>query len=241
MAIICREHRLLFLMAPRTGCTAVSSVLIDELGGEWLPAEDILDNQEQFLVQKKHSTLNQLLEFNVITSEERAQLTTFATVRNPFDSLVSLYFKLHSGYQAELDDPGSWVYKAPGYTAALELARELSFDEWINRTYPDLPFYLENRAANAVRRSVKTIVGRRNKVEDPFLHGVDYVMKFENLQEDFTRVLEMAGVRNPPLIPKINVTGSRSEKDYKSLYSPKTRRKVEVYKEGILKKFGYKF
>jgi hypothetical protein len=241
MAIICREHRLLFLMAPRTGCTAVGSVLIEKLGGEWLPAEDILDDKGQFRIQKKHSTLDQLLAFNIITREERAQLTPFTTVRNPFDSLVSLYFKLHKGYQSELDDPDSWVYKVPGYAEGLKLTRELSFDQWVNRAYPDLPFYFENRLVNVARRSIKKLVGRESSVEDTFLHGVDLVMKFENLQEDFTRVLKKAGIDNPPVIPKINVTGSRSEKDYRSLYTPKTRRKVEVYSEGVLREFGYKF
>lgn len=241
MAIICREHRLLFLMAPRTGCTAVGSVLLKELGGEWIPAEDILDGNGQFLVQKKHSTLKQLLEFKLISRQECEELTTFTAVRNPFDSLVSLYFKMHRGYQDELNDPDSWVYKVPGYADGLKATRELTFDQWLNRGFPDLPFYLENRAVNAVRRSLKSLLGRESPAEDPFLQGVDFVMKFENLQADFTRVLKSAGVPNPPVIPRINVTGARSEKDYRALYTPKTRRKVEVYKEGVLRKFGYTF
>ncbi|WP_428398091.1 sulfotransferase family 2 domain-containing protein [Marinobacter salarius] len=241
MAIICREHRLLFLMAPRTGCTAVGSVLMEELGGEWLPAEDILDKKGQFLVQKKHSTLNQLLKHKIISQQERSGLTTFTAVRNPFDSLVSLYFKMHRGYQGELSDPNSWVHKVPGYADDLRIIRELTFDQWLNRFYPDLPFYLKNKTANAIRRSGKLVLGRQSHVEDAFVHGVDFVMKFENLQQDFSHVLKMAGIRNPPVIPMINTTDARSEKDYRALYTPKTRRKVEVYKEGVLREFEYEF
>lgn len=241
MAIICREHGLLFLMAPRTGCTAVGRVLMNELGGEWLPADDVLDASGKYLVQTKHSTLKQLLDFNIITETERQQLTTFTAVRNPFDSLVSLYFKMHKGYQNELDDPNSWVYKVPGYAEDLKLIRNMTFDQWMNRFYPDLPFHLKNRTLSQARSLVKAFLGRRNPVEDSFVEGVDFVMKFETLQQDFERVLRSAGVSNPPVIPKVNTTSAREEKDYRALYTPKTRRKVEVYKEGVLREFGYEF
>ncbi|WP_297793880.1 sulfotransferase family 2 domain-containing protein [uncultured Marinobacter sp.] len=241
MAIICREHGLLFLMAPRTGCTAIGSVLMDELGGEWLPGDDVVDENGLFVVQKKHCTLQQLLEHNIISEGERTQLVTFTAVRNPFDSLVSLYFKMHKGYQDELNDPDSWVYKVPGYADDLKLIRNMTFDQWINRFYPDLPFHLENRPLNGMRNVAKRLVGKQVHVEDAFVQGVDHVMRFEHLQDDFSRVLHVAGVRNPPVIPMINTTKARSEKDYRSLYTPKTRRKVEVYKEGVLKEFGYTF
>lgn len=241
MAIICKEHRLLFLMAPRTGCTAVGTVLLEKLGGEWLPEEDVLDSRGQFLVQKKHSTLQQLLDFEIISGQELGNLTTFTAVRNPFDSLVSLYFKMHRGYQSELDDPESWVYKVPGYAEDLKLIREMTFEQWLNRFYPDLPFHLENPAVNSFRRTFKAMIGRPTKAEDTFVEGVDFVMRFEKLQQDFAEVLRKAGVRNPPVIPLVNSTSSRSSKDYRSMYSPKTRRKVEVYNEGTLREFGYYF
>ncbi len=241
MAIICREHGLLFLMAPRTGCTAIGSVLMDELGGEWLPGDDVVDENGLFVVQKKHCTLQQLLEHNILSEGERAQLVTFTAVRNPFDSLVSLYFKMHQGYQNELNDPESWVYKVPGYAEGLEVTRNLTFEQWINRSYPDLPFYLASKPLNDVRNFVKRLMGKQSHIEDSFVQGVDHVMRFERLQDDFAKVLEAAGVRNPPIIPKINVTKARSDKDYRSFYTPRTRRKVEVYKEGVLKEFGYAF
>lgn len=241
MAIICREHGLLFLMAPRTGCTAIGSVLMEELGGEWLPHEDLLDKNGLFVVQKKHCTLQQLLQHNLLTEQERKQLVTFTAVRNPFDSLVSLYYKLHRGYQEELADPDSWVYKVPGYADDLKLVRNMTFDQWINRFYPDLPFHLQNRPMNKARSLARRLMGRQVQVEDSFVQGVDHVMRFEQLQDDFSRVLKAAGVQNPPVIPKINTTKARSGKDYRSLYTPKTRRKVEVYKEGVLKAFGYAF
>ena len=37
MAIICRDYKLLFIQVPATGCSSVSKVLIEQLGGEKLP------------------------------------------------------------------------------------------------------------------------------------------------------------------------------------------------------------
>ncbi|MEX2475917.1 sulfotransferase family 2 domain-containing protein [Marinobacter sp.] len=241
MAIICREHGLLFLMAPRTGCTAIGSVLMEQLGGEWLPNDDVMDEKGLYVVQKKHCTLDQLLEFKLLSEAQRREFVTFTTVRNPFDSLVSLYFKMHKGYQDELENPDSWVYKVPGYADDLKLIRNMTFDQWINRFYPDLPVHLESKSLSGARNLAKRLMGKRSEAEDTFVRGVDHVMRFEHLQEDFSRVLTSAGVRNPPVIPMVNTTQARAEKDYRAFYTPKTRRKVEVYKEGVLREFGYAF
>ena len=37
MAIICRDHRLLFVMVPGTGCSVVGKALQEELDGTFFP------------------------------------------------------------------------------------------------------------------------------------------------------------------------------------------------------------
>ena len=92
MAIICRKFNLLFIMTPRTACTAIGEFLCEHYSGEFLPAEDILDSRGFISVQKKHSTLAELLAHKLLTAREAKSLLKVAAVRNPFDSLVSLYF-----------------------------------------------------------------------------------------------------------------------------------------------------
>ena len=92
MAIICRQHGLLFIMTPRTACTAVGDLLCTHYGGEFIPSEDILDSHGFIAVQKKHSTLPELIKHKVLAPKEAKSLLKIAAVRNPFDSLVSLYF-----------------------------------------------------------------------------------------------------------------------------------------------------
>src|SRR5689334_20628322 len=85
MAVICREHKLLFIMTPRTACTAVADLLLTHYGGEYLPAHDVLDSRGRISLQKKHSTLSDLLTNGLLTMKDADGLLKFAAVRNPFD------------------------------------------------------------------------------------------------------------------------------------------------------------
>jgi hypothetical protein len=104
MAIICRKYGLLFIMTPRTACTAIGELLCKHYGGEFLPPQDILNGNGGIAVQKKHSTLAELIRNDILTPEEADSLLKVAAVRNPFDTLVSLYFKQRYKYQPLLAD-----------------------------------------------------------------------------------------------------------------------------------------
>jgi hypothetical protein len=227
MAIVSHAHKLLFVMTPRTGCTAIAAPLLESLHGEYLPSQDLLDEHGKFRVQRKHCTLNQLLEHGILTTTERQSLFAFGAVRNPFDSLVSLYTKLAISYQASLANPDSWVYKVNGYVEEMEYCRTHSFPEWIARRY-----------APGVRAR---LLGRgRRSLNGQYVEGADFVMRFEHLQRDFDQVLAQAGVTQGLTIPRINVTSDR-DRDYRRYYTPAARRIVEYVFERELVRFGYEF
>src|SRR5437899_5850972 len=131
MAIICRKYNLLFIMTPRTACTAIGELLCEHYAGEFLPAKDILDSRGFISVQKKHSTLSQLLAHNLLTVGEAKSLLKIAAVRNPFDSLVSLYFKQRLKYQPLLSDPSSWVNRSIGDAGQVRYTQTHSFNDWV--------------------------------------------------------------------------------------------------------------
>lgn len=69
---------------------------------------------------------------------------------------------------------------------------------------------------------------------------VDFVIKFENLQEDFNKAMKKIGISNPPKLQKIN-HGNNRKRDYRSCYTKKTRDIIgDVFAEEI-KRFNYKF
>src|SRR5438270_9077761 len=131
MAIICRKYNLLFIMTPRTACTAIGELLCERFGGEFIPSDDILDSRGLILVDKKHSTLSDLIKHKILTTEEANSLLKVAAVRNPFDSLVSLYFKQRLKYQPLIADPSSWVNRSIGYAGDMRYAQTHSFKQWV--------------------------------------------------------------------------------------------------------------
>jgi hypothetical protein len=226
MAILCPKYKLLFIMTPRTACTAIGDLLIDTLGGEYLPTADILDQRGAMVVSRKHSTLPDLLAHGCLSADQRRQLLVFSCVRNPFDSLVSLYVKKAVTYQYLLNDPSAFIHRVPGYVQDMEWCRSHSFDEWIVTRYAPSIF--------------DRILGRKRRpMFQRYTEGVDVVMRFERLQADFDSVLAQVGL--PPIgIPTTNRTPER-EVDYRRYYTPRSRRIVEYLSREDCERYGYHF
>lgn len=104
MAVVSRQNGYLFIAVPRTGCTTLAQVLADRYEGVQVPAEDIVVNGK-VVVDRKHGRLSRLLRYGVVKQDDVDQMLTFCGVRNPFDSLVSLYEKTRRRYVRRLDDP----------------------------------------------------------------------------------------------------------------------------------------
>jgi hypothetical protein len=216
-------------MAPRTGCTAVGAVLTESFGAEWIPSAPIEEENGKFVVRMKHATLSELLAHGVLDPEELPSLLTFTTVRNPFDSLVTLYTKQRSDY-AEADPAG--VNKLRGYAHAMRMAAELDFPDWIR-------WYVRPKSRKARVRSWIPGLHPRGHLYRSFIEGASVIMRFEELQADFDRVLGRLGLPATP-IPELNVSKSRS-RDYREYYDRTSRRLVEKRFAPDLERFGYEF
>jgi hypothetical protein len=227
MAIICRKYNLLFIMTPRTACTAIGELLCRNYGGEFLPAEDILDDDGRIWVQKKHSTLSELFEHKILAPEEAKSLVKVAAVRNPFDTLVSLYFKQRLKYQPLLADPNSWVNRQPTYARNMRYAREHSFTRWVLR--------------KCSRQLLKRLLGIPPSMFVDYTNGTDVVMRYESIDQDLKRVFKKIGVQPKAGIPIVNRTDERPERNYRSYYSRSAALAVSVAFHDDLKTYGYKF
>lgn len=214
-------------MTPRTACTAIGEVLRNEFGGEFLPKEDILDSKGFIRIQKKHSTLTELLQNNLLTSEEAASLLKFCAVRNPFDSLVSLYIKKRYKYQPLLSDSLSWVNRIPHYAKDMKYCQTHSFSSWIFKS--------------CSKKVIKYILGMKPSMYNYYTKGVDVVMRYENINKDFQEVLQKAGISFKSSIPIVNRTAEKTDINYRSYYSNFSRKLVEYAYYYDLKTYGYKF
>lgn len=227
MAIICPKYRLLFIQAPRTGCTAIEKLLCDRFGGESLPRTEILDDEGFIRVGRKHCSIRQLLAERLIPADYRSHLTVVTTVRNPYDSLVSLYVKKRDKYQERLNDPDSWIHRVRGYVEDMEYCRTHTFEEWLTKRYAVGP--------------LDAVLGRgRRSLYGRYTEGVEVVMKFERLQRDFESLMRRLGVEEDVTIPNVNPTPRRSAA-YQTYYTRKSRRIVAHAFKHELDEYGYVF
>jgi hypothetical protein len=220
MAVISRRYGYLFIHAPRTGGTALAEkVLEPALDGTLLPPSpvEVTDRAGRSRRVGQHITLPQLLEAGLVRPDETGSLLTFTTVRNPFDSLVSLYTKKR--FPDVNTDPRLTGRKH--HEALVALAGQSS-------SFAD---FLERRFGEA---------RRPRHLYPAHLEGADVVMRFEQLQADLSAVLDRLGVEGCPEIPRHNATIGR-DTDYRTYYTDAARQLVERVFAPDLERFGYQF
>jgi hypothetical protein len=213
-------------MTPRTACTAIGKLLCEKYGGEFLPQTDISDSKGRITVQQKHSTLGELLRYGVLADAEAKTLLKVASVRNPFDTLVSLYLKQRYKYQPLLADPGSWVNRAPTYARNMKYAQTHSFGRWVLR--------------KCAKQMVKRALGHPPSMFVEYVRGMDRVLRYETISKDLQEVFAAAGMGNAE-IPVINRTDERTERDYRGSYTRLTATAVSVAYSDDLSRWGYAF
>lgn len=252
MAIICRDYKLLFIMVPITGCTAIGKVLKEKFGGEYLPQQNIVRDNKQ-IFGMKHNTIAQLREYNLISEEELNSYLKFATVRNPFDRYASRYQKLVGSAvesQVDVSNPNNWYHHIhEGDREKLrkkklrdvEQARAEGFETWLLKEigYSRSTKQALKDAINTLLKGEKHITQKKKDRLYPCIEGVDEVIRFEYLERDLNNVLSKAGIKEAISIPVTNKTpGKKSYQDY---YSAELRTIFENFFAQPLQEYGYEF
>lgn len=145
-------------------------------------------------------------------------------IRNPMDAVVSEYFKLKNDHKGKLSDPacmrrnGGWIQP--------HVARQFAF---IQNTNADFASYFKKfYRFPHVDRSILT--GRH----------FDFVLRYENLQDDFGRLLQTLGIEQVRPIPVINRT-TKSIENFSALYAPDLHRRAVFVLGPIMAMCGYRF
>lgn len=250
MAIICREHNLLFIMVPGTGCSTIGKLLMSRFGGEWLPPETVFKDGRR-VVPQKHCSIASMLKYDVVSESELDGLFKFATIRNPFDRFVTGYERAKGAWLAErLENPQSHINAGPDEavearrrraTARMERTRGASFDTWLKRGL-DL-----ERSANPIRlvgRYRRRLAGPgRREILFPLIGGVDYLMRYETLEKDLNHVLAQVGITEHVSLARPATSKDRTpgKRPYQEYYTPDLRRAIEREFRRELEAFSYAF
>ena len=146
----------------------------------------------------------------------------FSFVRNPWSLTVSMYNYL---WCSNYPWPKVWRKTHPAFS-------KLSFKKWIKHPYfktPTLLYVDIVKDGGSVGKMCDFISSKKNKV--------DFIGRFENLQEDFNKVCDKIGIPQQEL-PHTNKT---KHKHYTEYYDDETREIVaEKYAKDI-EYFGYEF
>ncbi len=223
MAVYCEPQKLIYCLAPRTASTATADLLIKKYEGVWIPTKDITDpTTGNYIVQKKHTTFKQITENHLISNEDFKKCKRLVTVRNPFDSLYSLWYKKKVSYTPLLEDKTSFIYKIPGFVQDMEFISENNFDSWFIKTY--------NGAYEA---------GNTISINMKFVHGSTHILYFENLQDSFDKFCNASELQTNK-IELINITQGRNS-SYREFYSKRSINIGNKVFQKELLKFNYSF
>lgn len=223
MAIISTTFNYLYLLAPGAASTTISRYLLEFCDGRWLPNEDILDENGFFLVQKSHSTVEQLLQNQLLPEEELGKLLKFTAVRNPFDEMVSEWHRSRTAWLDELRNPNSWVFKAEGKLDQIIFAAKYDFPDWI-----------EIILGKSYERGFKTHLYK------DYIQNADYIIRIESLEDDLKVLFHKLGIAYPNQLESKNVNLSKTQ-PYWQYYNRRAREIVSQVFEPDLVKFGYIF
>jgi hypothetical protein len=162
-----------------------------------------------------HVHVLDLVQAGIVSEEYLQGAFKFAFVRNPFDRLVSLFSYLKKLQLAEM---------APAMT----------FDEFCAAVTerPLDPIGLYNvKGLSQCNPQVDWLLDQRGTLM------VDFVGKYERLEDDFAEVCRLIGIPQPDM-PHENRSRHAPYRDY---YNERTRAAVEKFYRRDLETFGYSF
>jgi len=208
--MISHKHKFIFVEFPKTGTTTIGSVL-----GKY---SDVKRNHKKDSLYRKHappSTIKQLFE-KENKKDEWKNYFKFTFTRNPWDRMLSL-----------------WSF------IAISLERHkngtLKNIEWINSCIMECKTFKEYIKLTADWPGVNNSLFHFAFDKDEKF--VDFIGKFENLQEDFDTICDKIGIPRQQL-PHKNKT---KHKHYTEYYDDETREIVAQKYAKDIEYFGYKF
>jgi len=161
-------------------------------------------------------------EFMSTASPEVKNYYTFTSVRHPLDSVVSAYFKRKNDHNGRFSR-GTFKNRRPIANNQLEAFR------FIRDTGADFPTYFEHFHCTPYRKP-------RHQAT---VTSVNRILRFESLQEDFSKVMKELDL--PEIIlPRYNSTAGRVS-GYQSYYPPRIQHQAKEMFGDIMDAWGYNF
>lgn len=205
MAVYCEKIGLLYISAWMTGCTSVEKFLRENYGG--------------VVIGEKHESLDNTINLLKERGVQTSALFKVTNVRNPYDTMVSIYHKNRYRYYPEFVNNGcypEWMHQDEQKHCTWAGVFDLSFKQYAMCT--------------------NTIISARFIRDERF----DHYMTFEGLAVEVDRMLLKLGVKNKYPLPHVNKTHGR-KRNFRQYYTPKIKAIVGKNSRNYLAFTGYTF
>jgi hypothetical protein len=190
------------------------------LTGSTALSKELSDLYDGKRILRKHSRYREFLK---IATKEQKKYFVFSGIRNPMDLVVSEYLKIKNNHKERYTTPSEW--RRNGGTLSDESLRlykeiienNLSFQDYFKK-YFKIPY--DNWSCIAHKK-------------------FDYIIRFENLSNDFSEVLKRLNIQPKRDLPQINKTSEKG--DFAKYYTPEIRSRAVFVFGPFMKRWGYSF
>lgn len=243
MSIISKKNNYIFFANPRTGSTMINSLLTKKYDGIIFP------KTKNKKIEIKHITHKDLIEKHYISKSNLKKYYKITNIRNPYDKAISSWLGLREWAQ----DTPHWLKGKQIKTSKLALYSK-NFDEYLKlNLFYFLPFSTNKFIIKFIPEFVFIILIKiayqfkltpGHKEEKKYLLNMDYIIRFEKIEEDFTLILKKLNLikKNNKRIklPVINKTKIKN-KHYSLYYSSFSKKFIGIAYKNIIEKYKYKY
>ncbi|HXV99712.1 MAG TPA: sulfotransferase family 2 domain-containing protein [Anaerolineae bacterium] len=184
-------------------------------------SQELRRNYDGVSILRKHSDY---LEFLKVATPEEKKYFVFAGIRNPLDDAVSLYFKYKTNHKMKYTNPARLATNGGSVTKA-----NITKFSFVQNTNADFPTFF--------KRSYKLPYNNISSLSHQYCN---FIIRFENLQEDFATALQLIGIESKGPLPQKNKTGGRAE-SFTAYYTPEAIAHAKKVFGPFMKKWGYEF
>lgn len=163
-------------------------------------------------------------EFLKVANDKEKEYFVFSCLRNPLDVAVTIYFKFKTNHKGVFTDPKNWK-KNGGHLGSLALKRF----NFVRNSNVDFPTFF--------RKFYRLPYDNWSSLAH---HRFDFIIRFENLQTDFAKALELIGIEPKGPLPAVNPTGEKRS-DFLSYYTPEIHSQARWVFGPFMQKWGYDF
>ena len=181
-------------------------------------AKELVENYEGRAILSKHAVYSTFL---ANANSEQRNYFVFSGIRHPLDKMVSNYQKMLNNHNDRFTqklnaDPRKAIFQIRDRVRYRRVKKGWNYEQFLQHS----KVY--------------------DEVSSLYHHKLNYVMKFETLEDDFEKVLSQLGISLVRRLPKFNST--KQKKDFLEFYDSEKTRKLAVKKMGpFLENSEYSF